>query len=758
MYSDSKAWLQHMERKHTQQWCCSARSHSKLFFPSEDAFADHMRSCHTGAFAENHLPMLKRRAEVAGSAFTTCPLCTTAPKAVGSDSDRPVSGLAIHVANHLRSLALISVPFEEKDGDAGSQATASRQANESLDGRDEDLLEDLPSLSSDSDVASLEAMTDMTLHIDDPVSETSEAAGSHQNEWSFLGPMQYHGHDRDPTLQTFLRKLYLESSPTMSDLKGPVLPCWFVPFAKNPVFFGREYALNKAAEAIVPSVIASNPPLLDKPSNPRTFVLYGPGGMGKTQVAAEFVHRHMAEFDAILWAHGDDVTKLAQDFNNIAVKLGLVAEDSVDARDQVYTRELVKRWLVDPLKDLKNKESGKATWLLVYDSVEDPAILNDFWPYDGPGSILITSRNPFAWTSSLLLNPLSVAEGGEYLLKLTQKDPETEDLTRVNDVSLKLGGLPLALRQMAGIITNRKMTFAEFAHAYNERESRQQMLQTTPAPATQAPWYGHSVASVWALENLRHGVTLLNTLSMFDPDGISERLYTDTFGKIDLPGLPKSLMEYQQAKAELLGSSIVASEKSGSKFFVHRLVQDVARIRLEPACFRSTFMACVAMVSELWQFENFTWRHSVGRWSSCEELFPHIQRLRELAVQSQLFPSPNDCEGDFAFARLLTDAGWYHHERGRSAEARWFNDVAEEICRVWVERLSVTEQQRSNAQDRLRRLHANLAEIVHNRGCIVTETNQPLLAFNYLEEFSLRMTQEFADTPELARTDMRLAI
>ena len=311
---------------------------------------------------------------------------------------------------------------------------------------------------------------------------------------------------------------------------------------------------------------------------------------------------------------------------------------------------------------------------------------------------------------------------------------------------------------MAGIIVRQDMTFANFAEAYNERESRQQMLQTAPTPTLGAPWYEHSVASVWALENLRHGLTLLNTCSMFDSDGISERLFTETFGKIELNGLPSTSIDYQQARNELLATSIISGEKASAKLYVHRLIQDVARMRLDALEFRQTFMACVHMVWRLWPFENFTFRHNVDRWSVCEELFPHVLRLQETAVQNQLFPSDDDWDGDFVFARLLTDAGWYHHERGRSAEASWFHNVAEDICQTWVERLNTSEHSTADSKHKLQRLNATLAEIIHNRGCIATETNQPALAFKHFKEFNAKMMAEFEATPSLFKCDMRLAI
>ena len=450
MFSEVNGWINHMQSEHARQWTCSARSHTrKQLFPSQQAFESHMRSEHEGAFAENHLMMLARQAEVPGVAFVSCPLCGFVPD---ESSKNPPNDLVLHIAAHLRSLAMFSLPNEDWTEDAESHATISHHANGSAD--DHDLaIGRTPSITSDSeeDAALRASMSSSSLLLEDPFDTPDVDRDDHEYEWDFIERTYYQGHDRDPTLQTFLKELYLKSSPSPSRLtiRGPRLPCQNIPVARNSDFFGREHALTKMTAALSPAATALSREAGDQMigSNPRTFVVHGPGGMGKTSVITEFIYRHLAEFDAVFWVHGEDRSKLAQDFNTIALKLGLVADDAADARDQVYTRELVRRWLVDPLKDLQDPDSERASWLLVYDGVEDARLLNDYWPYDGPGSILITSRNPFTWAASYSysLFPLTVDEASRYLLKLTNRHVEAESAADLREVCQKLGGLPLAL-------------------------------------------------------------------------------------------------------------------------------------------------------------------------------------------------------------------------------------------------------------------------------------------------------------------------
>ncbi|KAK3673350.1 hypothetical protein LTR78_006896 [Recurvomyces mirabilis] len=781
MFSDIRSWVQHMQYAHARQWCYSSPGHPRQIFETKADYESHMRAVHPSAASDKHLQLLEKRAQVPGVAITKCPFCAYQPKEElkpGEQSHQLVG----HVASHLRSIALISLP--EDGNDHEEAASASDKANESSEGHAHLVRDDLSALPDYSDKVDessegpargsrdeMSSMSSFSGDVDEVREKFTEAlelerssvsaprsGDMDMSEWGFMETVfEYAGHDRDPVLQGFLRKLYLESSQTVKSTGGPKLPFASIPFARNLRFFGRSYALGKIDEALLTSPTASAIKLSEVATNLRTFVVYGPGGMGKTQVAAEFVHSHHDDFDAILWAHADDAAKLSQDFNTIACQMGLVAEDSADARDFSHTRELVKRWLVDPRKDVNDPESDRASWLLVFDAVEDSSMLNAFWPYDGPGSILITSRSTFGWSNSLQLVPFSVEEASRYLLDVTERDEAQENHSEIVNVSRKLGGLPLALTQMAGIMTKSDMSFADFARAYNERELRHQLLETAPSPELQAPQYEHSVASVFALENIRHGAALLNACSMLDPDGISERIFTETLAKVHLPGLPSTLSEYHQAKNELLGSSILTTEKGSGKLFVHRLVQDVARTRLSPAALRETFTACVQLITTLWPFIDFTWRHGIVRWTICEELAPHVVRLRELAEQYQLFPSDVDDTGDFAFARLLVDAGWYHHERGSSTDAESFNDMAHQICSTWLFR----EEERHHpgrGEWWTRKLNTILSELTHNRGCIVVETNKPEVALKYFQEFHRAMEEEFRKSPDLVKQDMRLAI
>jgi hypothetical protein len=682
LFRDRAAWLSHMQETHTKQWTCTAAGHKLCVFETEQGFEDHMRVDHAAGFKESQLPWYKKRSQgPAASTFSACPLCgyeptkekiNTLTNAKGSDNKQEYERSKIisedivkHLAGHLQEISMRALPWQENVEEELSEKGASKHADEGHE-------------SGDDRSSLLDIDTDASLQFDDEPQAVQEtgweyddpaAAGrgfilmpyatyeSYKEEWGFIRQSEYYGHDRDPILQKLLRRLYLDSSSAAEQRTDPILPVYMMPPTPlNKNFFGREYALNAIKAELIPEVNA-------KPADgkavtyPLTFAICAPGGMGKTQVAIQFAVTHQKYFDAILWVNADSVNEMAQGFQRIARLLDLIPEGSADANDLIYTREIVKRWLVNPrARDGDRKSRKRISWLLIYDGVQDPDILNDYWPYDGPGSILITSRNPFSWTKSLPLKQFTSDEAIAFLLKLTNRKLSDVDQESVTNVSSRLGGLPLALTQMASIIVTKQLSFRQFLDSYNERESQRELLQfQTHQTDLKSLSHEHTVASVWAFENLKYGRKLLNVISMLDPDSIPERLLTSAFGEIDLPGYPTTIEEYDNAKGELFACSLVTGNRQESKLFIHRLVQDVARAEMGHSEFRQTLVACVKLVASIWPFENFTWRHGIARWPVCEEVFPHIARLKDN------FPAvrpSSETSDDYHFARLLTDAGW----------------------------------------------------------------------------------------------------
>lgn len=677
MYSDRKAWTTHMQTTHTTHWTCTSKAHKPCSFDTAEAYDDHMYTTHSEAFSEAQLPLLRKRSRVPTIVtFRECPLCgyipsedemQILPQSRDTDGKPQDMGKAAsdwiikHLADHLEALAIKALPWQDAE-EVKSESAESKHADDgTIESQEDSLSVDKLDSSSQGEMYQLTHKDGSVVFDDDDNEYDPTYNGCYDEEWGpFVPHPDYYGHDRDPVLQTLLRKLYIDTSSGTKHMTGPKLPAYLVPVERDSNFFAREHALSAIKDALCPDPENDVAAMAPKPfSFPRCYAIYGPGGMGKTQIAAHFAAVHRAKFDAVLWVHAENVSKIEQYFKDIAIELGLVARTSPDATDLAYTRDALKRWLVNPVKNQDGKEPAKverASWLLVFDGVEDGEVLNNFWPYDGPGSILITSRNPYSWAASFEIKPFSVEEATEYLLHIIGKQVSVEEKSAAVTIARRLGGLPLALAQMGGIIAHTNISFSEFLQSYEERGGRQELLQWTfDVVRPQTSRYEYNVASVWAFDSLGKGSSLLNVLSMLDPDGIPERLFQESKLDADFSELVEIKSHYKTARNELLARSLVTGNKGNKTLFVHRLVQDVCRTRMGSNTFRKVFLLAVGLISGKWPFEKFTWRHGVARWTDCEELIPHVQRLKD--IFREIAQSVDSIE-DYALARLLVDAGW----------------------------------------------------------------------------------------------------
>src|SRR2546421_77379 len=131
-------------------------------------------------------------------------------------------------------------------------------------------------------------------------------------------------------------------------------------------------------------------------------------------------------------------------------------------------------------------------WLLIFDNVEDTKTIAGFWPRsrNGTGSFLITTRRisvaNAARGSEQQITPLSDVEAWDLFAKLMRDakrkgwldlDSVAEEETRAARALLeKLGGLPLGIRHIAGLITVKRNSVAHFLQRYNDEAENTEWL------------------------------------------------------------------------------------------------------------------------------------------------------------------------------------------------------------------------------------------------------------------------------------------
>lgn len=211
---------------------------------------------------------------------------------------------------------------------------------------------------------------------------------------------------------------------------------FMVPFMRNSSFVGRDEDLQRLHEALM----AGDSPLGIRPTG-----LVGLGGIGKTQLAVEYAHRHRQAFPGgVFWINA--AKPLLQELVHLAIVQGAATRDS----DQETAASAAWRYL-----------EARPDSLVVFDNVEDPSELNRLLlpgvvPSALSGKILFTTRRRSlsANFGSFDITVLPELPAMELLLRarpdaLRESHPEW-GVARV--VCASLGRLPLALELAASYL------------------------------------------------------------------------------------------------------------------------------------------------------------------------------------------------------------------------------------------------------------------------------------------------------------------
>ena len=302
---------------------------------------------------------------------------------------------------------------------------------------------------------------------------------------------------------------------------------------------------------------------------PRVAVLCGLGGAGKTSVAIEYAHRHLAEV-AVCWQFpAEDPAVLAAEFGVLAAQLG--AREVVDPRDPVASVHAV----------LARQQAG---WLVVFDNTPDRAAVERFVPPAGPGRVLITTQNqhwPLGQALDVPVLDLEVA--ADFLVKRTG-DPDRASARELAD---RLGGLPLALEQAAAYMQATGTTLARYLPLFRARQA--DLLargQASGHPADVAVTLGLALSRL--AEDAPSAAGLVRLLAFMAPEPVPLNLLLTDERAAGLLG-PEAAAEVGpllgdpvaagDAMAALRRYSLVTPAGDGL-VLVHRLVQAITRAQL----------------------------------------------------------------------------------------------------------------------------------------------------------------------------------
>jgi DNA-binding SARP family transcriptional activator len=239
---------------------------------------------------------------------------------------------------------------------------------------------------------------------------------------------------------------------------APPLPAVWNVGPRNPGFVGRDSTLTHLRERLQSGGTAV------------VQALHGVGGVGKTQVAIEYAHRHAEDYDVVWWVSAEETGLIGEQYAALAAELDLIPPRADTA---------------SAVGALRGYLRGHRRWLLVLDNAESPADLRAWLPA-GPGHTVITSRNP-AWGELAGRIEIGVLPRPESVELITLAWSGVT-VAKADWLAETLGDLPLALAQASRLLAETGLSVDYYVELLETRAA--ELLDQSPPES-----HPHSLAT-----------------------------------------------------------------------------------------------------------------------------------------------------------------------------------------------------------------------------------------------------------------------
>jgi tetratricopeptide (TPR) repeat protein len=422
--------------------------------------------------------------------------------------------------------------------------------------------------------------------------------------------------------------------------------------ARNDRFTGREEVLRRLREELCSRGTTANPPI----------VLHGLGGVGKTQLALEYVHRFRSDYDLVFWLECGQPQFIDTQLGDLGARMEKPFEISAPAGATVEERALLALAAL-------NQTTTTIRWLLVYDNAEDIGAVLPFLPKGG-GHILITSQEG-SWSDHARLVPVEPFKREESIAHLLEIAPSltTEEASEVAEA---VGDLPLAVAAAAAWLGSTRYPVSRYLRELVMEAPRRLSL-------SELVDYPRPVPAAWdpSLNLLQErspaAMRLLELCSVMAPAIALDIIYSPVVAKMLEPFDPalSEPMVMGRVVQQIHRLALIKLDPNANQIQVHRLVQAVVRGRMSAedlaSARRDVQDILVAMRP----------RRDVGNpaaWSRYALLWPHlpsaevvssdqepvrqlvIDRIRYLWVLSDLDRARDEAYGAISLWNAMLDA------------------------------------------------------------------------------------------------------
>jgi tetratricopeptide (TPR) repeat protein len=327
-------------------------------------------------------------------------------------------------------------------------------------------------------------------------------------------------------------------------------PRWFHAPVRNARFTGRTEHLQRLRRELQAEGRAVVLPV----------ALQGMGGIGKTQLALEYVHRFRSAYDLVWWIEADP----PQFIDTALISLGVELELPVEGKPVEGVRSTL---------EALRRGTLTGRWLLVFDNADDLAQVQKFLPQGGGGHVLITSRN-LDWTERANPIQVDVFQREESVAHLRGRVGAMTS-EQAGQVAQVLGDLPIAVAAAGAWLAETGTPVTEYLHAIERRGAGTRSMQAT--------W-----EAIWdlSLQRLREqspgAFRLLQICSVLGSEIALDLLYSDQLAEALKPFDPSVMVRDMRGALvqQINRLALLKLDTRAGQIQVHRLLQDAVQSRM----------------------------------------------------------------------------------------------------------------------------------------------------------------------------------
>ncbi|KAK0476513.1 hypothetical protein IW261DRAFT_1642335 [Armillaria novae-zelandiae] len=308
----------------------------------------------------------------------------------------------------------------------------------------------------------------------------------------------------------------LNKSYTLGTFAGHITPASRIfmvslPAFVSSLFIGRQEYFSKLEEYFTER---------KKPWKRRSFLLYGMGGIGKSQIALKFAQNKQQSkyYSIIFWIDATSESTIVQSLKDIQIKYDHILKNSLVSSAKNENRVL--DWI---------SHYDQQEWLLIYDNADQHniSLLKKYIPAGEHGNILITSRNSYLAriTDNVkeAVSEMHLTEALELFFKASNlQNSDVSISEHAKAIVTRLGFIPLAVDLAGSSIAGDFYTLDDYLDLLDK--NREVILKKTFNTDQVQSIYESWNMSFKAIQKIFHCAAVSKNI---ENDFIANKIYSD---------------------------------------------------------------------------------------------------------------------------------------------------------------------------------------------------------------------------------------